>query len=108
MAPSNLYIKPGEKTADMLLEQMGNGLLITELSGLHAGANPISGDFSLLSRGFEVIGGKAVRAVEQFTVAGNFYRLLESITDVADDLLFEGSPVGSPSVAVAILNIAGE
>ena len=108
VAPSNLYIKPGEKTTDMLLEQMGNGLLITELSGLHAGANPISGDFSLLARGFEVVGGKAVRAVEQFTVAGNFYRLLESITAVADDLLFEGSPVGSPSVAVAQLNIAGE
>ena len=108
VAPSNLYIKPGEKTADMLLEQMGSGLLITELSGLHAGANPISGDFSLLARGFEVVGGKAVRAVEQFTVAGNFYRLLESITDIADDLLFEGSPVGSPSVAVAQLNIAGE
>lgn len=108
VAPSNLYIKPGEKTTDMLLEQMGNGLLITELSGLHAGANPISGDFSLLSRGFEVVGGKAVRAVEQFTVAGNFYRLLESITAVADDLLFEGSPVGSPSVAVTSLNIAGE
>ena len=108
VAPSNLYIKPGEKTTDMLLEQMGNGLLITELSGLHAGANPISGDFSLLARGFEVVGGKAVRAVEQFTVAGNFYRLLESITAVADDLLFEGSPVGSPSVAVTSLNIAGE
>ena len=108
VAPSNLYIKPGEKTTDMLLEQMGNGLLITELSGLHAGANPISGDFSLLARGFEVVGGKAVRAVEQFTVAGNFYRLLESITDIADDLLFEGLPVGSPSVAVAQLNIAGE
>jgi len=108
IAPSNMYVKPGEQTLDALLAAMGNGLLITEVSGLHAGANPVSGDFSLLSRGFEVAGGKIVRAVEQFTVAGNFYELLKKVTAVADDLLFEGSPIGSPSVAVSRLNIAGE
>ena len=108
VAPSNLYIRSGSETLDALLEKMGDGLLITELSGLHAGANPISGDFSLLARGFEVVGGKPVRAVEQFTVAGNFYALLENIVAVANDLLFEGSPIGSPSVAVKSLNIAGE
>ena len=78
------------------------------MSGLHAGANAVSGDFSLLSCGFEVKGGKKVRAVEQFTVAGNFFALLMDIEAVGSDLLFEGSPVGSPSVAVKKLNIAGE
>ena len=108
VAPSNLYLAPGEKSLDMLLAQMGSGLLLTEVSGLHAGANPISGDFSLLARGFEISEGKAVRAVEQFTVAGNFYRLLEDVTAVGSDLLFEGSPIGSPSAAVRMLSIAGE
>ena len=108
VAPSNLYIQPGSQSPDALLAGMQDGLLITELSGLHAGANPISGDFSLLARGFEIAGGKPVRAVEQFTVAGNFYALLQQITAVANDLLFEGSPIGSPSVAVKALNIAGE
>ena len=108
VAPSNLYIVPGSLSADALLAKMGDGLLVTEVSGLHAGANAISGDFSLLARGWEVRGGKAVRAVEQFTVAGNFYRLMEDITAVADDLLFEGSPIGSPSVMVKSLSVAGE
>ena len=108
VAPSNLYIRPGSASQEEMLARMENGLLITELSGLHAGANPISGDFSLLARGFEIAGGKAVRAVEQFTVAGNFYALLREITSVGSDLLFEGSPVGSPSVMVKELNIAGE
>jgi PmbA protein len=87
---------------------MGDGLYLTEVSGLHAGANPVSGDFSLLSRGFEVKGGKCVRAVEQFTVAGNFYKLLETIEAVGNDLLFEGSPIGSPCVRVKNLSVAGE
>jgi len=108
VAPSNLYIAAGTDSPDALLSSMGEGLHLTEVSGLHAGANPISGDFSLLARGFEIIGGKPVRAVEQFTVAGNFYRLLENITAVGSDLLFEGSPIGSPSVAVQTLNVAGE
>jgi len=108
VAPGNFYIVPGKAPADALLSSMGDGLYVTEVSGLHAGANAVSGDFSLLARGFEIAGGKPVRAVEQITVAGNFYRLLEDITAVGDDLIFDGSPVGSPSVAVKALSIAGE
>lgn len=107
VAPSNLYVKPGEATPEALLKRMGDGLLLTEVSGLHAGANPVSGDFSLLARGFEIAGGKPVRAVEQFTVAGNFYALLRDIEAVGRDLRFEGSPIGSPSVMVKALHIAG-
>lgn len=108
VAPSNLFLAPGDKSLDALLQDMGDGLYLTEVSGLHAGANPVSGDFSLLSRGFEVKDGRIARAVEQFTVAGNFYKLLEEITCVGSDLLFEGSPIGSPSVAVKALSVAGE
>lgn len=108
VAPSNLFIAPGARSAQELLENMSDGLYVTEVSGLHAGANPISGDFSLLARGFEVRGGKIARAVEQFTVAGNFYRLLEDVLSVGNDLTFEGSPIGSPSVAVRALSVAGE
>ena len=97
-----------EAAADALLENMGDGLYVTEVSGLHAGANAVSGDLSLLARGFEVAGGKPVRAVEQITVAGNFYRLLEDVTAAADDLVFDGSPVGCPTVMVKALSVAGE
>lgn len=108
VAATNLFIEPGTLTCEEMLSNMGDGLFVTEVTGLHAGANPISGDFSLLSRGFEVKDGQIVRAVEQITVAGNFYRLLESIVSVGNDLLFEGSPVGCPSVRVRSLNVAGE
>ena len=108
VAPSNLFIAPGTATEEELLANMGDGLYLTEVSGLHAGANPVSGDFSLLSCGYEVKGGKKVRAVEQFTVAGNFYQLLSDVLEVGDNLLFDGSPIGSPSVRVKALSVAGE
>lgn len=107
VAPSNLYIKPAQKTADELLGIAGNGILITEVSGLHAGANPVSGDFSLLSKGFAFENGKIVHAVEQITVAGNFYDLLMNIREVGNDLVFPLGGIGSPSVFAGEMAISG-
>ena len=108
VAPSNFFFRPGEKDLDALLADMGEGLLITELSGLHSGANPISGDFSLLAKGFRVIGGKQARPVEQITIAGNFYQLLKDIRAVGTDLEFKGSAIGSPSVDAGCIHVAGK
>ena len=108
VSPTNFYIKPGEKTQAQLLQDMGNGLVITEVSGLHAGANPISGDFSLIAQGYTVKDGKKDRPVEQITVAGNFYQLLKNIRAVGRDLCFPGSGVGSPSVDVGEISVAGK
>ena len=108
VSPSNFYLKPGEKTQAELLADMGDGLVITEVSGLHAGANPISGDFSLIAQGYTVKDGKKDQPVEQITVAGNFYQLLKNIRAVGSDLTFPGSPIGSPSVDVGEIAVAGK
>lgn len=110
IAPSNFYFMPGSYTQEALMDKMQNGLLITELQGLHAGANPISGDFSLSAKGFAVRGGKRAEAVAQITVAGNFYTLLREIQAVGSDLKL-GFPAlcrfGSPSLLVRELAVAG-
>lgn len=108
VAPTNFYLKPGEKTLEELMADMGDGLMITDVSGLHAGANPISGDFSLIAQGYTVKGGKKDAAVERITVAGNFFELLKNIRAVGSDLVFPGSSVGSPSVDVGEISVAGK
>ena len=108
VAPSNLYLKPGEKTLAQMMEDMGDGLVINDVSGLHAGADAISGDFSLLAQGYTVKNGKKDQAVERITVAGNFYQLLKNIRVVGSDLIFPGSSVGSPSVDVGEISVAGK
>ncbi len=108
---SNLYVKPGESSPDELLRQMGSGLFINELDGLHAGVNPISGDFSLSARGFRVENGVKTAPVEQIVLSGNFYEMLKQIEAVGNDLKF-GLPgagcVGSPTLLIKGLNVAGE
>ncbi|MBR0408015.1 MAG: TldD/PmbA family protein [Clostridia bacterium] len=108
VSPSNFYLKPGEKTQAELFADLGDGLVITEVSGLHAGANPISGDFSLIAQGYTVKDGKKDKPVEQITVAGNFYQLLKNIRAVGSDLTFPGSSIGSPSVDVGEIAVAGK
>ena len=105
---SNFYIKPGELSLPDLLKQVSDGIVITEVTGLHAGADPISGDFSLLSEGYTIKNGEKDLPVNQITVAGNFYELLKNIRLVANDLRFPGSSVGSPSVFAGEMSIAGK
>ena len=106
-ATTNFYLTQGEPTQEELFRQMGNGLFITSLMGLHAGCNAVSGDFSLSAEGFRIEDGKQGRPVEQITIAGNFYKLLESVEEIADDLYFGSNGMGAPSVLVRNLDIAG-
>lgn len=108
VSPTNLYLQKGEKSFDNLLKEIGEGLLITEFAGLHSGANSITGDFSLAAKGFYIKEGKKEYPVEQITVAGNFFDLLKNIEEIGNDLKFPMSSVGSPSVKVNGLSIAGK
>ena len=110
VAPTNFYFAPSDTGFDDMLEQTGDGLLITDLQGMHAGANPITGDFSLAAKGFRIEGGRLTAPVNQITVAGNYYELLADIEAVGGDLDFRSpgtSCFGSPSLLVKGLSVAG-
>ena len=111
VAPTNFFFKPTDVSLDDMLEKLGDGLLITEMQGMHAGANPITGDFSLAAKGFRVRGGKKAGAVAQITIAGNFYDVLKDVEAVGGDLDFlapGGSCFGSPSLLIKNLSVAGK
>ena len=110
--PFTFYLAPGEFSEDALLEKAGEGVYIDFLGGLHAGADPISGDFSLQSAGFMIRNGKKAEPVRSFTVAGNFFDLLKGVEAVSDKVDYRGmgnpTSFASPSVLVTGLSIAGK
>ncbi|WP_343348819.1 TldD/PmbA family protein [Terrisporobacter petrolearius] len=108
VSESNLYLREGEKSFEDLMSEINEGVIITDLAGLHSGANTVSGDFSLAAKGFYVENGKKTFPVEQITLAGNYFDLLKNIVAVGNDLKFPMSNVGSPSVIVTGLSIAGK
>ena len=110
--PFTMYLAGSELSEEALLAQVGNGVYINSLAGLHAGADPISGDFSLQSAGFMIENGKKTTYVKSFTVAGNFYELLKNIQAVADNvqlpMAMGMTAFGAPSTWVNGLSIAGK
>ena len=108
VSPTNFYIEPGVNSLEEMTKKIDKGLIITDLAGLHSGANSITGDFSLAAKGFYIENGVKTHPVEQITVAGNFFTLLTDIEEVVNDLKFPMSSVGSPSIMIKELSIAGE
>lgn len=110
--PYSFCIEAGDDSMEQLMAKVGDGILITELKGLHAGANTVSGDFSLESEGFMIRGGKRAEAIKCFTVAGNFFELLRSITAVGDRIetgvQMGITGFGSPAVLVPDMPVAGK
>lgn len=105
---TNFYIKPSENSFEELCTYVKEGVIITEFAGLHSGANSITGDFSLAAKGFMIENGKKTFPVEQITVAGNFFNLLKEIEVIGNDLKFPMSSIGSPSIVIKELSIAGK
>ncbi|MFE8697296.1 TldD/PmbA family protein [Cytobacillus sp. FJAT-53684] len=108
VSPTNLYVEPSNKSFEELIASVDEGILITDLAGLHSGADTVSGDFSLAANGFLVKDGRIQNTVKQMTIAGNFFELLKNIEAIGSDLEFSMSNVGSPSLLIRELAVTVE
>ena len=107
--PKGLYIAPGTLSNEELLKTLGDGLYLTSLQGLHAGANVQSGDFSLQADGFLVKDGVKAAPIKNFTVADNFFQLLKKVTEVSSEVKFGvGSDYGAPEVLFEGIAVSGK
>lgn len=108
VAPSNLHFLPGGMSREEIYARAGTALLVTDLMGMHSGANAVSGDFSLGAKGYLIQNGSIQRAVNQITIAGNFFELLRDIEAIGSDLEFGPSCFAAPTLLVKSLSVAGK
>ena len=102
-----IEMKPGKKSQEELFKEVGDGVYITDVQGLHAGLNPRSGNFSLQSTGFLIKDGKKDRPLDIITVSGNLVTLFNDVIAVGNDLKESiGSKV--PSVIVKKIAVGGK
>lgn len=101
VSPTNIYVDAGEGIT------FDNGIVITEVMGVHAGANPITGDISLQAFGLHYDGGEFVQPVEDFVVSGNLLEMLESVSGLGDTVEWHLSS-GAPMVEIPDLSFAGK
>ena len=107
-APAFLVMKPGKKSQEELFKEVGEGVYITDISGIHAGLNPQSGNFSLQSTGFLIKNGKKDRPLDIITVSGNLMELFKDVIEVGSDSKVAPSAVSCPSVLIKKLVVSGK
>ena len=103
---SNFYLDNGSTPFEELLRQADGGVLIAEVTGVHSGANPISGEFSVGATGLRIEAGALGEPLREMTIASTLPQMLAGITGLGDDLRFFSS-VGTPSVLIGEMTLAG-
>ena len=106
--PTNLCLECGTTSLEDMAKTINDGLLITSLQGLHAGLNPVSGDFSAQASGFRIENGKITYPVSLIVVSGNFLKLLQDVVIVGNDEFVSYNGVSAPSIKVSKLSISGK
>ncbi|MBR1416580.1 MAG: TldD/PmbA family protein [Bacilli bacterium] len=103
----NLHIKEGNKSYNELIKELDNGIIITQVEGLHAGINHITGDISLQSEGLLVENGQIKKALNLIILSTNIKELLNNVIEVGNDLKEFGYSISSPSLLVDNITISG-
>jgi PmbA protein len=110
IAPTNFYLAPGTISRDGLMTSVTDGLFVTEVSGLHASVNQVTGDFSIPAKGIVIKNGELAAPISNITISGNIFDFFKGIDAVADDLTWEPREdvIGTPTFKVASLKISGK
>ena len=101
-------LKPGKKSQEQLFQDVNNGVYITEVSGLHAGLNPQSGNFSLQSTGYLIKDGKKDRPLDIITISGNLLEVFKQVEEVGSDLEISSSGSAAPSLLIKNIAVSGK
>ena len=106
--PAFIAVKPGKKSQDELFQEVGEGVFITDVSGLHAGLNRQSGNFSLQSTGFMIENGKKGKPLDLITVSGNLFEIFKDVIDVGNDVKVSPSGASAPSFLIKKIAVSGK
>jgi PmbA protein len=102
-----VYLLPGELSADEVLAEVGDGLLVQSMSGMHSGVNPVSGDFSVGVEGLLVRGGQLATPVREVTIASSIQRMLQGVMSVGSDLEWLPSSAAGLTLAISEMSMSG-
>jgi PmbA protein len=101
---TNLHLAAGSVTPAALMEDIADGVYVTELIG--HGVNGVTGDYSRGASGFRIVNGEIAGPVAEFTIAGNLLDMFRALTP-ANDLEWHRA-INVPTIRVDGMTIAGD
>ena len=109
VASSNLYLSGDETPVEEILRRAGTGLYVQDVSGVHSGVNPVSGEFSVGATGLWIRDGQLAEPVREVTVSSTILGMLKAVVALGDDrrfLPFGGSLAGA-TLLIEGMTVAG-
>ncbi len=100
----NLEVGTGRNSAHELIQQMGRGLLVTEVMG--QGVSLVTGDYSRGAAGFWIENGEIQFPVDEVTIAGNLKEMFMNIEAVGSDI-DRRSNIQCGSILLGKMTVAG-
>jgi PmbA protein len=105
--PRAISLVPGDRSQAELIGDIELGLLVQEISGLHSGVNPVSGDFSVGAAGLMIRNGQIAEPVREITISSTIQRMLKGVLAVGNDLEWSYGPACHVTLAMADLSMSG-
>ncbi len=109
VAASNLVVAPGAHSFAQLLAEAGEGVLVTDVAGLHSGVNPVTGVFSVGASGRAICGGALAEPLREFTIAGDLVSMLGAVRAAGAEprwVPFGGS-ISTPPLLIEEISVSG-
>jgi PmbA protein len=104
---TNFHLIPGGKTAEQLMDEVDDGLIIYYLQGAHS-SNPVSGEFSVVATpAWKVKKGNIAHCSRGVMLAGNIFEVLKNVSVVANNDRQVGQLV-SPWILVENVRVIGK
>jgi PmbA protein len=99
-----LSLVPGTQSQAELIAGIDDGILVADVSGLHSGVNPVSGDFSTGAEGLRIRNGEIAEPVREFTVASTLQKMLKDVRAVGDDV--DWLPMSAAGVTMVVDDVS--
>ncbi len=109
VSTSNLIVGAGTLSLQELLVEVGEGVYISDVAGLHSGVNPVSGVFSVGASGRLISGGELGQPLREFTIASDLASMLGGVGAAGSDARWVpfGGSVLTPSLLIGEMTISG-
>jgi len=109
VAPSNMFLDGVTVPPTEILARAEGGLYVQDVSGLHSGTDPVSGQFSVGATGLWIRDGGLAEPVREVTVSSTLVEMLLGIAALGSDrrfFPFGGSYAGATAL-LAEMTVAG-
>ncbi|HEX6229121.1 MAG TPA: TldD/PmbA family protein [Solirubrobacterales bacterium] len=109
VAASNLIVASGSLSFPELLEKAKEGVLVTDVAGLHSGVNPVTGVFSVGASGRAIRDGSLAEPLREFTIASDLVSMLRAVLETGSEprwVPFGGS-INTPAILIGEMAVSG-